>query len=62
MKTMSCDQCSKPLSAENFDDWFKQMQTHYMRDHANYMKQAKNKTREEGMQWMAEMKAKFDAL
>ena len=58
MKTMKCDICDSQFSAETFDDWFKQMQTHYMSYHADYMKQAK----EEGMQWMSDMKAKFDAL
>ncbi|NVK25956.1 MAG: hypothetical protein HWE10_13600 [Gammaproteobacteria bacterium] len=62
MKTMPCDLCSKPFTADTFDEWFKLMQTHYMEEHADFMEQAKNKTKEEGMQWMADMKAKFEAL
>ena len=62
MKTMSCDKCSKEFSAETFEKWFKQMQNHYMSDHADIMEQAKSKTKEEGMKWMAKMKAKFESL
>lgn len=38
------------------------MQTHYMSDHADFMKEAQNKSKEEGMKWMADMKAKFESL
>lgn len=62
MKTMKCDVCDKEFSAETFEDWFKQMQEHYMKDHADFMKAAQNKSKEEGMKWMAGMKAKFEAL
>lgn len=62
MKSMACDICDKKFSAETFDNWFKQMQAHYMSDHKDFMEQAKNKTKEEGMKWMQEMKAKFEAL
>lgn len=62
MKTMSCDICEQEFSAETFEEWFKQMQGHYMSDHADFMKEAQNKSKEEGMKWMADMKAKFEAL
>ena len=62
MKALSCDLCDSEFSAENFDAWFKQMQTHYKSDHANVMAANASKSREEGMKWMAEMKAKFEAL
>ena len=61
MKSMPCDLCGKVFSAETFEDWFKQMQQH-MTDHADFMKEAQNKTKEEGMKWMADMKAKWEAL
>ena len=54
--------CEKEFSAENFEGWFEQMKTHYMTDHADFMKQAQNKPKEEGMKWMADMKAKFEEL
>ena len=62
MKTMSCDMCEKEFSAASFDDWFGQMKTHYMADHADVMAQNANKSKEEGMKWMADMKAKFESL
>jgi hypothetical protein len=62
MKTLSCDICPREFSAETFDDWFKQMQGHYMSDHADVMAANAGKSKEEGMQWMADMKAKFEAL
>ena len=62
MKTLSCDMCEKDFSAETFDEWFGQMKGHYMSDHADVMAGNANKSKEEGMKWMADMKAKFEAL
>ena len=62
MKTLSCDICDKEFSAETFEDWFEQMKSHYMTDHADIMAKNANKSKEEGMKWMADMKAKFEAL
>ena len=62
MKTLSCDMCDKGFSAETFDAWFKQMQTHHMSDHADVMAANAGKSKEEGMKWMADMKARFEAL
>ena len=62
MKTLSCDMCDSEFSSETFDGWFKQMQTHYMSDHADVMAASAGKSKEEGMKWMAGMKAKFEAL
>ena len=62
MKTMSCDVCDNEYSAEVFEDWFKQMMDHYMKDHADFMEQSKSKSKEEGIKWMADMKDKFDSL
>ncbi len=62
MKTQSCDMCETEFSAETFDGWFEQMKKHYMSDHAEVMAQSANKSKEEGMKWMADMKAKFETL
>jgi len=62
MKTMSCDLCEQEFSAGTFDEWFGQMKGHYMSDHADVMAQNSGKSKEEGMKWMADMKAKFEAL
>ncbi|MFK8139327.1 MAG: hypothetical protein AB8E15_13285 [Bdellovibrionales bacterium] len=60
MKSMQCDQCDSVFSAETFEEWFKLMQGHYMRDHSDFMKEAQNKSKEEGMRWMSVMKQKFE--
>jgi hypothetical protein len=62
MKTMQCDMCDQTFSADTFEQWFEQMKGHYMKDHADFMAQSQNKSQEEGMKWMADMRAKFDAL
>ena len=62
MKTMPCDMCEKEFSAQDFNEWFGQMRSHYMSDHADVMAASANKSKEEGMKWMADMKAKFEAL
>jgi hypothetical protein len=54
--------CESEFSADTFDEWFKQMQGHYMSDHADVMAASASKSKEEGMKWMAGMKAKFEAL
>jgi len=54
--------CDKDFSADTFDEWFEQMKHHYMSDHADVMANNANKSREEGMKWMADMKAKFETL
>ncbi|MGH1375265.1 MAG: hypothetical protein ACRBCK_02860 [Alphaproteobacteria bacterium] len=61
MKTLSCDICDQTFTAENFDGWFEQMLGHYMADHADVMQANKGKSKEEGMQWMAQAKARFEA-
>ncbi len=57
---MSCDMCEKEFTAQTFEQWFSQMKIHYMTDHSDFMEQAKNKSKEEGMKWMSEMKTKFE--
>ena len=61
MKTLSCDMCDTEFSAETFEEWFGQMKGHYMSDHAEAMASNATKSKEEGMKWMADMKAKFEA-
>lgn len=60
MKTMKCDLCDAEFTAETFEDWFKQMQGHYMSEHSDFMKESQNKSKEEGMKWMSYMKTKFE--
>ena len=61
MKTLSCDLCSRGLSADSFEDWFKQMYAHYMADHADVMAGMANRPKAEGAKWMADAKARFEA-
>lgn len=60
MKTMSCDLCDSLFTAEDFEGWFKQMQGHYMENHADFMEKNKDKPKEEGMKWMADAKERFE--
>ncbi len=62
MKSLSCDICELIFSAETFEQWFDQMKQHYISDHADVMANNAGKSKEEGLKWMAEMKAKFEAL
>ncbi len=62
MKALSCDMCETTFSAGTFDEWFGQMKGHYMSDHSEVMASNANKSKEDGMKWMADMKAKFEAL
>ena len=61
MKTLSCDICETAFTAQTFEDWMEQMKPHYMAEHADFMEANKDKPPEEGMKWMAENKARFDA-
>ena len=64
MKTMSCDLCESAYSADSFDGWTQQMMGHYKEVHADFMKEKgkQSNAKEEGQKWMADMKAKFEAL
>ncbi len=62
MKTLSCDLCDKEFSAETFEEWFAQMKDHYMADHMDFMQANKDKPKSEGEKWMADARARFDAV
>jgi hypothetical protein len=62
MKTLSCDVCDETFSAETFEGWFKQMLTHYTADHADVMAANADKPKSEGEEWMAEARARFEAV
>ena len=61
MKTLPCDVCGQDISANTFEDWFKQMYAHYTADHADVMAAMAGKPKSEGEQWMADAKARFEA-
>ena len=62
MKSMKCDICEESFEAEDFDGWFNQMFAHYNDAHADVMKEMEGRPREEGEQWMADARAKFESL
>ena len=62
MKTMPCDVCGQDFSAETFDEWFQKMYAHYTADHADVMAEMADKPKSEGEKWMAEARARFEAI
>ena len=62
MKTLKCEVCGADIRGEDFDAWFKAARVHWDTVHADLMKEMANKPKEEGLKWMAQAKAKFDAV
>jgi hypothetical protein len=64
MKTMTCEICSHPMSAETFEQWTEQAKVHWMQQHSDIMQQMKEagKGAEDAAKWMAAAQAKFEAL
>ena len=60
MKTLKCDLCDHEAQGETFEEWMKALMPHYMKAHADVMKDPKN-GQEERARWMAENQARFDA-
>ncbi|MGB0908112.1 MAG: hypothetical protein ACPGVT_11510 [Maricaulaceae bacterium] len=60
MKTVKCDLCDHTASAETFEAWMQALMPHYKDAHADVMADS-SKTKEDGMRWMAENRARFDA-
>ncbi|MDA0369799.1 MAG: hypothetical protein O3C65_02755 [Proteobacteria bacterium] len=61
MKKLSCDICTTSFTGDTFDAWFKQMQAHYMNDHADVMASMADKPKSEGEAWVAAAKKRFNA-
>ncbi len=66
MKTMKCDLCDHEAEGENFEEWMNALKPHYAEAHADVMKQNSDTSDEEMkaemQKWMAENKARFEAL
>ena len=58
MKTLKCDLCEVTAKGETFEEWMKALQPHYMKAHADVVKDHSEEDREK---WMAENKARFEA-
>ena len=65
MKTLKCDLCDHEAKGETFEEWMKALMPHYMKAHADVMKNTgkmTNKDQKKHQQkWMAENKARFNA-
>lgn len=61
MKTLKCDLCDHEVQGETFEGWMDALKPHYMEAHADVMKDPNN-GKEEMEKWMAENKARFEAV
>ncbi len=65
MKSMKCDLCDHEATGETFEQWMNALKPHYAEAHADVMESKKGAPEEmkaEMMQWMAQNKARFEAL
>ena len=65
MKTLTCDLCDHEAQGETFEEWMNALKPHYAEAHADVMQSKKGTPEEmkaEMMEWMAENKARFDAV
>ena len=65
MKTLKCDLCDYEAAGETFEAWMNALKPHYAAAHADVMASKKGTPEEmkaEMMKWMAENKARFDAV
>ena len=65
MKTMNCDLCDHEVAGETFEEWMNALKPHYMQMHADVMRQHMAdpaKAKEMMGKWMADNKARFEAL
>ena len=60
MKQLKCDLCGHMAKGETFEAWMQNLMPHYKTAHGDVMADS-SKTKEDGMRWMAENKARFDA-
>ncbi len=61
MKTLKCDLCEVTAEGETFEEWMNALKPHYSQVHAEVMKDP-NHTKEDMEKWMAENKARFEAV
>lgn len=60
MKTLKCDLCDVTANGETFEEWMKNLHSHYMSAHPEVMSDS-SKGKEEMDKWMIDNKARFDA-
>ena len=65
MKKLKCDLCGHVAQGETFEEWMNALKPHYAEAHADVMQSKKgtpDEMKAEMMKWMAENKARFDAV
>ena len=65
MKKLTCDLCDYEAEGETFEEWMNALKPHYAEAHSDVMASKKGTQEEmkaEMMKWMAENKARFDAV
>ena len=65
MKKLTCDLCDHVAQGETFEEWADALKPHYAEAHSDIMSSKKGTPEEmkaEMMKWMAENKARFDAV
>ena len=65
MKKLKCDLCDYLAEGETFDGWMTALRPHYAKAHADVMASKKGSPeamKADMMQWMADNKARFDAV
>ena len=65
MKALKCDLCDHEAQGETFEEWMNALKPHYTEAHADVMMSKKGTPEEmkaEMMKWMAENRARFDAV
>ena len=61
MKTLKYDLCEAAVQGETFEEWMNALKPHYMEAHADVMKDP-NKGPANMEKWMAENRARFEAV
>lgn len=61
MKTLKCDLCEATAEGETFEAWMEALKPHYHEAHIDVMKDS-SKTQKDMEKWMAENKARFEAV
>lgn len=65
MKELTCDLCEHVATGDTFENWMESLKPHYMAAHADVMTAhagTPEEMKEAMMTWMAENKARFEAL
>ncbi len=62
MKFLKCDECMFEAKGETFNEWFKEMHTHYGETHPEILKRIESGPKLEHEVWIAKVKSQFDTV